>query len=156
MFFKHTRMSKNNRYKRIYKQIEQLIDGCSDDNAKMCTIAAVLHHKMDNFFWTGFYLLKNGELTVANYQGPVACMILEKNKGVCWEGINTQKPVVVENVHEFPNHIACDARSNSEIVIPIFKEDKVVGVLDIDSKEFGNFDAVDATWLQKIVGLLFN
>lgn len=123
----------------------------------MATIVAVLHHKMDTFFWTGFYLLENGELTVNIYQGPVACQILEKNKGVCWTAFNKKETVVVDDVHQFPGHIACDSRSNSEIVIP-FKnpEGEVIGVLDVDSREKAAFDKTDASWLEKILELVYS
>jgi GAF domain-containing protein len=121
----------------------------------MATINAVLHHKMDGFFWVGFYLLQDDRLIVGPYQGPVACLELPKNKGVCWEGINSGKPVVVPDVHEFPGHIACDPRSRSEIVIPVRNRDsEIIGVLDIDSNRINNFDAYDAEQLQKVVQLL--
>src|SRR5690606_33085993 len=114
------------------------------------------HHKMDYFFWTGFYLLDNGEMTVNIYQGPVACQILEKNKGVCWTAVNKKGSVIVEDVHAFPDHIACDSRSNSAIVVP-FKNSagKILGVLDIHSKGKGSFSITDADWLEKILLLVW-
>lgn len=122
----------------------------------MATIAAVLHHKMEYFFWTGFYLLKDGRLQVGPYQGSLACIDLKKDTGVCWSGINTGKPVVVDDVHAFPGHIACDSRSNSEIVIPVFDaSEKIVGVLDVDSTQHAAFDQIDAEWLQKICALVY-
>ncbi len=121
----------------------------------MATICAVLHHKMEYFFWTGFYLLQDGKLQVASYQGPLACIDLKKDTGVCWAGVNSQKPVIVGNVEEFPGHIACDSRSSSEIVIPLKNsEGKVTGVLDVDSTSLNSFDEVDAEWLSKIVELV--
>jgi GAF domain-containing protein len=120
----------------------------------MATITAVLHHKMNYFFWTGFYLLDNGELIVGPYQGSLACIRLNKNTGVCWEGINSGKTVIVPDVHKFPGHIACDSRSNSEIVIPMKGNDgRIIGVLDVDSKEFNSFDETDKTWLERIIQL---
>jgi L-methionine (R)-S-oxide reductase len=92
---------------------------------------------------------------VGPYQGPVACQELEKDKGVCWAGVNGGKTVVVPDVHKFPGHIACDPRSRSEIVVPLIREGKVIGVLDVDSRELHSFDAVDAGELERIVGLLF-
>lgn len=147
---------KDGRYSRIYKQLEELLKATENTESRMATIAAVLHHKMDYFFWTGFYCLaKNGELTVRTYQGPVACQVLEKDTGVCWAGINQQKTIVVENVHDFPGHIACDSRSNSEIVVPVRdKTGKIFGVLDVDSKDLNSFDDTDAAWLEKIVALI--
>jgi len=147
---------KDQRYERLYQQISGLLkDKDYPLAARMATIVAVLHHKMDYYFWTGFYLLENGKLMVGPYQGPVACILLEKDKGVCWAGVNRQETILVEDVHQFPGHIACDSRSNSEIVVPLkTKEGLVFGVLDIDSKELSSFDEVDARWLEKIVNLL--
>jgi L-methionine (R)-S-oxide reductase len=150
------RKKKEGRYERIYNQLDTLVKKSDDTQARMATIIAVLHHKMEYYFWTGFYMLKEGELIVNSYQGPVACQVLEKNKGVCWAAINRQETVVVEDVHAFPGHIACDSRSSSEIVIPFRNpQGVIIGVLDVDSKEKGSFDAVDAEWLQKIVELVY-
>lgn len=148
---------KQGRYTRIYKQIEALMAKSSDPSARMCTVASILHHKMPAFFWTGFYLLTNdGRLVVRTYQGPVACMELAKNTGVCWAGINEQKTIVVGDVEKFPGHIACDSRSKSEIVVPVKNSSgNIVGVLDIDSDKFDTFDLVDAEELEKIVGLIY-
>ena len=121
----------------------------------MSTVAALLHHKLADFFWTGFYLLENGDLIVGPYQGPLACQILEKDKGVCWAGIREKKTIVVPNVHEFLNHIACDKRSKSEIVIPLLdKENNPLGVLDVDSQKLNAFSEIDRHWLEKIVHLI--
>lgn len=146
---------KQGRYDRIYKQLQDLLTATEDKTAKMATIAAVLHHKMDYFFWTGFYLLRDGELTVGPYQGPVACQVLKKDTGVCWAGINGKKAMVVADVEQFPGHIACDSRSRSEIVIPL-KNDigEIYGVMDVDSKELASFDEVDRVNLERIVGLI--
>ena len=147
---------KEGRYQRLYTQIEALMHKCDNRTSRMATIAAVLHHKMEYFFWTGFYLLNEGKLQVGPYQGPVACQELEKNKGVCWAGINGGKTLVVEDVHQFPGHIACDSRSNSEVVVPMKNEkEEIIGVLDVDSKELASFDDVDARELEKIVQLIF-
>lgn len=143
------------RYGRIYEQIDGLLKKSNDPLAHKATIVAVLHHKLEYFFWTGFYMLRNGELTVEMYQGPVACQILAKDKGVCWAAINQAKTLVVEDVEKFLGHIACDSRSKSEIVVPLKnRAGEVIGVLDVDSKEFASFDEVDAEWLEKILGLL--
>jgi GAF domain-containing protein len=121
----------------------------------MATAVAVLHHKMEYFFWTGFYLLQDGKLLVGPYQGPVACQELAKDKGVCWAGIHQNQTIVVPDVHQFPGHIACDSRSNSEIVVPLRNSKKeIIGVLDVDSKDLGSFDEIDAKWLEKIVELI--
>jgi len=126
-----------------------------DQDARMATIVAVLHHKMESFFWTGFYLLRDGELIVKTYQGPLACQVLPNHTGVCWAGIDQKKTIVVPDVHKFPGHIACDSRSNSEIVVPVLnKNGAIIGVLDVDSEAYHTFDETDATWLEKIVNLI--
>ena len=147
---------KEGRYSRIYKQLEELIEKSNHPISRMATVIAVLHHKMEYFFWTGFYLLNDGRLLVGPYQGPVACQELAKDKGVCWAGVNRKETIVVQDVHQFPGHIACDSRSNSEIVVPLRnKKDEIIGVLDIDSKELGSFDEIDAVWLEKILKLVY-
>jgi GAF domain-containing protein len=136
-------------------QIEELLKNKPNRQAGMATITAVLHHKMNYFFWTGFYLLDKGELVVGPYQGSLACIKLKKDTGVCWAGMNSGNTVIVPDVHHFPGHIACDSRSNSEIVIPLKnKKGNIIGVLDVDSKELNSFDEVDAQWLERIVGLI--
>ncbi len=147
---------KAGRYVRVYNQIEELLRPHDNKAAAMATISAVLHHKFDYFFWTGFYLLTDGELIVGPYQGPVACIQLKKNSGVCWAGINRKETVIVPNVHEFPGHIACDSRSNSEIVVPLKnKSGEIIGVLDVDSKELNSFDEVDKEGLERIMTLIY-
>lgn len=122
----------------------------------MATITAVLHHKFDYYFWTGFYLLQEGELTVGPYQGPVACIRLKKDTGVCWAAINSKNAVVVPDVHLFPGHIACDSRSNSEIVVPLKNpKGEIVGVLDVDSKDLASFDEADKAGLERILTLVY-
>jgi GAF domain-containing protein len=147
---------KRERYNRIKKQLEPLFKPVQNPLSRMATAASLLHHKFPCFFWTGFYLLQNDELLVGPYQGSLACMKLQKDTGVCWKGINTAEPVIVGNVHEFPGHIACDSRSNSEIVIPLFdEENKITGVLDVDSKEYNSFDIADAEGLSAIVKMIY-
>jgi len=147
---------KKGRYQRIYRQLEELLEKPGDSDARMATVVAVLHHKMESFFWTGFYCLSKGELIVKTYQGPVACQLLEKNAGVCWAGINQGKTILVPNVHEFPGHIACDSRSKSEIVVPLRDtKNNIIGVLDVDSALLNAFDTIDAEWLEKIIKLIY-
>jgi len=146
---------KAKRYQRIIFQIEELIQNTSDPLARMSTIAAILHHKFDYFFWTGFYRLVDGELTVCCYQGSVACLVLEKHKGVCWAAIDEKKIQIVPNVHKFPGHIACDSRSASEIVVPIWNNDEIIAVLDVDSKELNSFDEIDVEYLETIVSMIY-
>jgi len=152
-----TEAQKTGRYQRIYKQLEELLKDKPGPIACMATIVAVLHNKMGYYFWTGFYLLEQGELIVGPYQGSLACIKLKKNAGVCWAGINTGITVIVPDVHLFPGHIACDSRSNSEIVVPV-KNGKgiIIGVLDVDSKEYDSFDGKDAEWLERILKLIKN
>ncbi len=148
---------KHKRYQRLYKQISGLIEKSSNNPiSNMSTIAAILHHKIEYFFWTGFYLLHDEKLQVGSYQGSLSCINLDKGKGVCWAAINQKKTCVVPNVHKFPNHIACDSRSLSEIVVPIRDENnEIIGVMDVDSSTVNSFDEVDAQWLEKIVGLIY-
>ena len=149
-----TKQQKEGRYRRIYDQLQDLLKDKPNAIARMATMVAVLHHKMDYFFWTGFYLLDEGELIVGPYQGSLACIKLKKDTGVCWAGINRGETVIVPDVHKFPGHIACDSRSNSEIVVPLKEKDgKIIGVLDVDSKELNSFDETDAIWLQQIIEL---
>jgi GAF domain-containing protein len=147
--------SKAQKYERLYNQIKELVVKTDNKLSKMATICAVLHHKHELFFWTGFYLLtEEGELEVACYQGPLACIRLKKDCGVCWAGIKSQKPVIVADVHEFAGHIACNPLSKSEIVVPVFENGKIKGVLDIDSDKLNSFDEIDSEWLTKIIGLI--
>jgi len=149
---------KAKRYSRLYTQISELIAKSSNNPlSNMATIIAVLHHKMDHFFWTGFYLLQNGKLQVGPYQGSLACINLAKDSGVCWAGINSKKSVLVENVEEFPGHIACDSRSKSEVVIPLKNaKGDIIGVLDVDSEKLSSFDETDVEWLEKMLTLVYS
>lgn len=143
------------RYDRIFSQLTELIEGKSPTLiAAMATIAAVLHHKMPHHFWTGFYFTgPDNELHVGPYQGTVACQVL-RDSGVCLHSVQTRKAVVVPDVEAFPGHIACDSRSKSEIVVPVFKENEVVAVLDIDAKDLARFDDLDIVPLERILSLL--
>jgi GAF domain-containing protein len=143
------------RYERIYRQLEELLQRTDNRIARMATIVSILHHKLPHFFWTGFYLHTDNELIVGPYQGPLACQVLEREKGVCWTSSLNKKTIIVPDVHMFPGHIACDSRSNSEIVVPLLDEKgDVWGVLDVDSKAIDAFSATDQHWLEKIVRLL--
>lgn len=144
-----------NRYQRIYHQLQELLTITENKVSRMATVAALLQAKMPHFFWTGFYILTKGELIVGPYQGPLACQALEKKTGVCWAGIIGQKTIVVPDVHKYPGHIACDGRSNSEIVVPVFDDQNTVwAVLDVDSRRFNAFCEADKEWLEKIVRLI--
>jgi len=144
--------SKLARYRRIGEQLGELFVKTLDPVARMATTAALLHAKMPGFLWTGFYLLRDGELTVGPYQGPLACLVLPPHTGVCWAGIDRGETVIVPDVHAFPGHIACDSRSRSEIVVPLRDAaGAVIGVLDIDSQRPAHFDDEDRAGLEPIV-----
>ena len=147
------------RYERITAQLnEQLKTGpkrTADPVARMATICALLHAKLPHFFWTGFYRLVDGDLVVGPYQGPLACALLPPPAGVCWHGITGGETVIVPDVHAFPGHVACDARSQSEIVVPVRDRDgQVVAVLDVDSDQPDSFSEVDRLGLETIVALV--
>ncbi|MDX2430762.1 MAG: GAF domain-containing protein [Bacteroides sp.] len=148
---------KAGRYQRIYDQLDELTKKSKEPIARMATVCAVLHHKMDYYFWTGFYLLTDYEkLVVGPYQGPLACQELEAHNGVCWAAVDRAKPVVVEDVHAFPGHIGCDSRSQSEITLPVKDENGVIrAVFDVDSDKLSSFSEVDSTYLQKIIELIY-
>lgn len=150
-----TKLDKAGRYARIRAQLKGVLAKCEDQDARMASVVALLHHKMPRFFWTGFYGLKDGRLIVKGYQGPLACMELKKDTGVCWAAINSRKPVVVPDVEQYPGHIACDSRSKSEICVPFFdRSGAATAVLDIDSDVLGTFDETDAEELQAILALI--
>lgn len=147
-------MNKDEKYALLSEQIGALIAGETDQVAVMANVAAAIHQEM-GFFWTGFYCVKNNELVLGPFQGPVACMHIPYGKGVCgtaWKEATTQ---VVPDVELFPGHIACSSLSRSEIVVPVFSEGgDVKAVLDIDSKDLATFDDVDRKWLEKICAKL--
>jgi GAF domain-containing protein len=143
------------RFRRIQQQIAELIDDTDDPVAHRATAAAVLHHKVPGVSWTGFYMLRGDALVVDAYQGPVACLVLPRHTGVCWAGIDRRSTVVVPDVEMFPGHIPCDARTRSEIVVPVFGSDGApTGVLDVDSHRLGHFDDVDREGYEGVVHLL--
>jgi len=143
---------KEGRLGRIYDQLLPMLEKSPNHIAAMATVSAVLHAKMDYYFWCGFYFVKDNELVVGPYQGPPACQILTKPNGVCWASVLQKETLIVPDVHAFPGHIACDSRSNSEIVVPLFNDKQEVwAVLDVDSSQLNSFCDTDAHWLLKIV-----
>ena len=146
-------MSKASKYQEIYNQIESVVSGETDQIANMANTAALLHEAF-GFWWTGFYIVKGRQLVLGPFQGPVACTRIGFGKGVCGTSWSRRETIVVPNVHEFPGHIACSSLSQSEIVVPMFRDNEVYAVLDIDSKELSTFDETDKDWLEKIVRLL--
>ena len=146
-------MTKADKYKELYKQLASLLEGESDQIANMANMAALIHETF-GFWWTGFYVVKGEQLVLGPFQGPIACTRIPYGKGVCGTSWQRQETIVVPDVHEFPGHIACSSLSRSEIVVPIFSNNEVYAVLDIDSKELATFDETDKEWLEKIVELL--
>lgn len=146
-------MSKTGKYKELYKQIESVVSDETDQIANMANTAALLHEAF-GFWWTGFYIVKNNQLVLGPFQGPVACTRIGFGKGVCGTSWERRETVVVPDVHQFPGHIACSSLSQSEIVVPMFRDNQVYAVLDIDSKELSTFDEHDKEWLEKIIKIL--
>ena len=144
---------KQERYETLYPQIQALVTGETDEVANMANVAAALWETF-GFFWVGFYRVIGGQLVLGPFQGPVACTRIRKGKGVCGTAWATGQTVVVPDVDQFPGHIACSSRSRSEIVVPLFREEAVVAVLDIDSEQLATFDETDAHYLEQIVKLL--
>ena len=146
-------MTKENRYEELYRQIKSILEGETDPVANRANTAALIHETC-GFWWTGFYIVKDNQLVLGPFQGPVACTRIPFGKGVCGSAWKSQDTIVVPDVEEFPGHIACSSLSRSEIVVPIFEGNDVKAVLDIDSKELSTFDETDRLWLEKIVRLL--
>ncbi len=141
------------KYEDLLKEISGLIDPACGPIANYANISAAITQKFKHW-WCGFYLVnENHILELGPFQGPVACTLISYNKGVCGKAWAEAKTIVVPNVHEFEGHIACSSESNSEIVVPLFREGKVIGVLDLDSIHFNCFDDTDAQYLEKIVQL---
>ena len=146
-------MTKSDKYQELYKTIESVVSGESDQIANMANTAALLHEAL-GFWWTGFYIIKDEQLVLGPFQGPVACTRIGFGKGVCGTSWKRRETIVVPDVHQFPGHIACSSLSQSEIVVPMFHNGEIYAVLDIDSKDLSTFDEVDKEWLEKIVTLL--
>lgn len=144
---------KEQQYQTLFPQIEALLVGETDMTANMANVAAALKQTFD-FFWVGFYVVKKDMLVLAPFQGPIACTRIRHGKGVCGTAWKEAKTLIVPDVELFPGHIACNAASRSEIVVPVIREGKVIAVLDIDSDKLDSFDEVDANYLERICGLL--
>lgn len=151
---KLTANTKEEKYKELLPQIQSLVEGEKDNVANMANICAALKFGM-NFFWVGFYLVKDEQLVLAPFQGPVACTRINLGKGVCGTSWQKKETIIVDDVEKFPGHIACSSLSKSEIVLPLFDaHKKVIGVLDVDSDELSSFDKTDELHLNKIINLL--
>ncbi|MEO8473619.1 MAG: GAF domain-containing protein [Chryseolinea sp.] len=145
--------SKKERYETLLPQLSDLTSGESDVIANMSNIVAGLKETM-NFFWVGFYLVKNNQLVLGPFQGPVACTRINFGKGVCGASWKEKKTIVVPDVEQFPGHIACSSASKSEIVLPGFLNDDVVLVLDVDSDSLNDFDETDRVYLEQVMRMV--
>jgi len=146
---------KEEQYQSLIPQIEGLLYGETDFVANMANVCAALKEQF-NWFWVGFYLVKNNKLVLGPFQGPVACTRIAKGKGVCGSSWLQQKTLIVPNVDEFPGHIACASASKSEIVLPLIKNGEVIGVLDVDSEFLDHFDNIDKSYLEQVIHTLLN
>ncbi|MBC2267552.1 GAF domain-containing protein [Listeria sp. FSL L7-0083] len=144
--------TKEENYELALKQVQAMIAGEPNLIANLSNVSSILNQALSDINWVGFYLLEKetNQLVLGPFQGLPACIRIPLGKGVCGSAAFDQKTYIVENVHDFPGHIACDAASNSEIVLPIVKNNRLLGVLDIDSPLFNRFDEVDQLWLEKI------
>lgn len=146
-------LTKEAKYQELIPQLRSLLAGENDIIANYANIAAALRQTFD-FFWVGFYRVVENELILGPFQGTIACTRIRYGKGVCGTAWKEEKVLIVPNVNEFPGHIACDAASLSEIVVPVFDQDRIIAVLDIDSQFLNHFDETDAYYLKLIVELL--
>ena len=146
--------SKTDLYALLASQLHSLVEGESDFIANAANLSSLLYHSLPDLNWAGFYLLKEGELVLGPFQGKPACVRIAMGKGVCGVAAQQRQTILVDNVHEFPGHIACDRASNSEIVVPLIRQGELLGVLDIDSPSLARFDEDDAKGLNELVDFL--
>ncbi len=146
-------VSKAELYANLQSQLFSLLEGERDFIANAANVSSLLYHSLPDLNWAGFYLLKEGELVLGPFQGKPACVRIAMGKGVCGRAAQRRQTLLVENVHEFPGHIACDSESSSEIVVPLIRDQQLIGVLDLDSPLFGRFDEEDAEGLNDLVSL---
>jgi L-methionine (R)-S-oxide reductase len=144
-------MNKPVLYQGLVAQLREVLEGERDLVANAANLAALLYHTLPGLNWAGFYFLKGDVLVLGPFQGKLACTRIAMGNGVCGTAASLRETVVVENIHEFPGHIACDGASNAEIVVPILKDGKVAGVLDLDSPILGRFDNEDRAGLESLV-----
>ncbi|KAM9969118.1 hypothetical protein ACTFIW_003402 [Dictyostelium discoideum] len=148
--------SKEEQYQNLLPQIEGLLTGENNQIANLANVTAALKEQF-NFFWVGFYLVDTeNELVLAPFQGPIACTRIRKGRGVCGTAWQQEKTLIVPDVEKFPGHIACSSLSKSEIVLPLYKQGKIIGVLDVDSDQLNSFDEIDEKYLTQILKLLDN
>jgi L-methionine (R)-S-oxide reductase len=141
-------------YEELAKQLDSVLSGEPDAVANLANAAAVIFHGLPRLNWAGFYLLKGGELVLGPFQGKPACIRIPLGRGVCGTAAATGKTLLVEDVHAFPGHIACDADSASELVVPLVRDGRVLGVLDLDSPATSRFDAEDATGCEALAAVI--
>lgn len=155
-----TNVSKSERYREVAQEIASVIEGETNLTARMATVSNILHHAFDHYFWTGFYVVdpdRPDELVIGPYQGSLGCLRIPFGKGVCGAAAATMKTQLVEDVHAFPGHIACDARSESEIVVPVLDgSGKLIAVFDVDSDRTAMFDETDRDGLEAILKQSFS
>jgi L-methionine (R)-S-oxide reductase len=142
--------TKEEQYRALIPQIKALMEGEPDLVANLANVTAALKEQF-GWLWVGFYLVKNDELVLGPFQGPVACTRIKKGRGVCGASWQREETVVVPDVEKFPGHIACSSLSRSEIVIPVIRNNKVIGVLDVDSEDLNSYDETDQRFLEEIV-----
>lgn len=151
-----TKLQKTKAYQLALKQINSVLEGETRMILKMATINCILRESLPYYFWTGFYLVHNGELLVGPYQGTLGCLHIAFGKGVCGTVAQKKRTQVVLDVNKFPGHIACDSRSQSEIVVPVFnKKKELIAVFDVDSTEKGSFDEADKEYLEELMNKQF-
>ena len=146
---KSSDMDKNETYQLLLEQVKAIVKDETDPVANMANVAALIQEAF-RFWWTGFYRVIGEQLVLGPFQGPVACTRIGFGKGVCGTAWEEKRTIVVEDVEQFPGHIACSSESKSEIVVPLYKGEEVIGVLDIDSEHLTTFDATDQLWLEQI------
>jgi L-methionine (R)-S-oxide reductase len=143
-------------YNQCFEKLSGLLEGEVDEIVKMASIVSVLHQAFEVFYWTGFYRMIDGGLVIGPYQGTPACLRIAMGRGVCGTAAASGLTQIVPDVHEFTGHIACDAASNSEIVIPVRSGEEIIAVLDIDSTSLNSFDEIDAEELERILAHFFS
>ena len=146
--------TKTELYARLRAELAAVVEGERDLIANLANCAALLFHTLPDLNWAGFYLLRGSDLVLGPFQGQLACVRIAPGRGVCGAAAQRREPVVVQDVHQFPGHIACDSASNSEVVVPLIVGARLIGVLDLDSPLTGRFDEQDAAGLEALAGIL--
>ena len=148
--------SKTEMYSNLASQLRSLVEGERDFIANAANLSSLLYHSLPDLNWAGLYINKGDELVLGPFQGKPACVRIAMGKGVCGTAAQQRQTILVDNVHEFPGHIACDSESNSEIVLPLVKDGELLGVLDLDSPVLGRFDEQDARGLNELAAIFLD